>query len=105
MWLCGVLALQLIVLYVRVYVYKCRCLQDNKHKKDFSKVCKQEVDDYEHEASSDYRLNFRLSNSCKDDISALCSSVCVSDEGQVRDGVRGHGCLHWFCILPALVVH
>ncbi|KAG2498297.1 hypothetical protein HYH03_003558 [Edaphochlamys debaryana] len=63
-----------------------RCLQDKKEDADFSKECRKHVEEYEAEASSDYRLNYRLSKSCRDDISALCSSVCSAEDGQTCGG-------------------
>lgn len=62
------------------------CLQENKYQKDFSKECKEEVRAYEMEAASDYRLNYRLSKSCKTEIDKLCSTVCKAEEGQVCAG-------------------
>ena len=64
-------------------MYHLRCLQDNKYQKDFGKQCQEEIRSYEQEASTDYRLNHRLSKACKQDIEALCSGVCRASEGQV----------------------
>ncbi|GFH10065.1 uncharacterized protein HaLaN_05313 [Haematococcus lacustris] len=61
-----------------------RCLQQNKHQQGFSKACREEVQLYEQEATSDYRLNARLATACVKDISQLCPGQC-----QAQDGERG----------------
>jgi len=63
-----------------------RCLQDNKYAKDFGKECKEEVREYETEAASDYRLNFRLDKACSADVEALCKTACNREEGQICGG-------------------
>lgn len=45
------------------------------------------MQEYEAQASSDYRLNYRLAKACKADIGDLCSDVCSSDDGTVSSGV------------------
>ncbi|GFR46876.1 hypothetical protein Agub_g8517 [Astrephomene gubernaculifera] len=63
-----------------------RCLQDNKDESDFGKECRKQVEQYEQEAASDYRLNHRLNKACADDISLLCSSVCSAEGGSPCGG-------------------
>ena len=63
------------------------CLQENKSKKDFGESCRQEVASYEHRASKDYRLNYRLRTACKADMSELCKDACAQDD-EVRRRAR-----------------
>ncbi len=57
--------------------------QDHKDDADFGKECRSQVQEYEAQATSDYRLNYRLSKACKADIGDLCGDVCNSDDGTV----------------------
>ncbi|EFJ50973.1 hypothetical protein VOLCADRAFT_103617 [Volvox carteri f. nagariensis] len=63
-----------------------RCLQDNKADPDFGVECRKQVQQYENEVSTDYRLNYRLKKECRDDIDSLCSSVCTADDGTICGG-------------------
>lgn len=63
-----------------------RCLQEHKDDPDFGKECRSQVQEYEAQASSDYRLNYRLAKACKADIGDLCSDVCSSDDGTMCGG-------------------
>ncbi|KAL6765625.1 hypothetical protein V8C86DRAFT_2455787 [Haematococcus lacustris] len=63
-----------------------RCLQQNKHQQGFSKACREEVQLYEQEATSDYRLNARLATACVKDISQLCPGQCQAQDGEVCGG-------------------
>ncbi|KAG2445817.1 hypothetical protein HXX76_000421 [Chlamydomonas incerta] len=63
-----------------------RCLQDHKEDTDFGRECKKEIESFEHESATDYRLNYRLSKSCRDDIAALCASVCAAEDGSTCGG-------------------
>jgi hypothetical protein len=42
-----------------------------------------QVRQYEMEAASDYRLNYRLFKACKGEVDRLCPGSCKSEEGQV----------------------
>eukprot|EP00798_Chlamydomonas_sp_ICE-L_P019976 gene19976-26687_t len=44
--------------------------------KDFSKGCKKEVQHYEQNTATDYRLNYRLHSACKSDVQNLCPQAC-----------------------------
>ncbi|PNH09949.1 Golgi apparatus protein 1 [Tetrabaena socialis] len=63
-----------------------RCLQDHQEETDFSKDCKKQVEQYELEATSDYRLNFRLSKACQEEIQSLCGSTCAAEGGSTCGG-------------------
>eukprot|EP00879_Flechtneria_rotunda_P002629 GHRR01002831.1.p1 GENE.GHRR01002831.1~~GHRR01002831.1.p1 ORF type:complete len:772 (+),score=213.92 GHRR01002831.1:193-2316(+) len=63
-----------------------RCLQEKKGQQDFGKPCRKEVLEYEQSSSQDYRLNFRLKKSCKQDIEKLCKDSCHPDQAQVCAG-------------------
>ncbi|KAL6765630.1 hypothetical protein V8C86DRAFT_2455912 [Haematococcus lacustris] len=63
-----------------------RCLQQNKHQQVFSKACREEVQLFEQEATSDYRLNARLATACVKDISQLCPGQCQAQDGEVCGG-------------------
>ncbi|KXZ55868.1 hypothetical protein GPECTOR_2g1419 [Gonium pectorale] len=63
-----------------------RCLQDKKDDPDFGKECRKQVLAYEKEAASDYRLNYRLNKSCKEDINKLCENVCAVGDGSTCGG-------------------
>ncbi|GIL70396.1 hypothetical protein Vretimale_3583 [Volvox reticuliferus] len=63
-----------------------RCLQDNKDDQDFGAECRRQVELYENEAATDYRLNYRLRKECRDDIELLCSSVCATEDGATCGG-------------------
>lgn len=58
-----------------------------------------QVKEYELEASSDYRFNYRLAKSCKDDIESLCSGVCRVEDGQVCYRQHTLVLLHYRCFL------
>ena len=45
-----------------------------------------QVRQYEVEAASDYRLNYRLAKACKADQAALCAGTCSAQDGQVCGG-------------------
>jgi len=51
------------------------------------KECKTEVERVMNEKAKDYRLNYRLSHACEQDIPRLCSSVCSSAPGQACGGM------------------
>ncbi len=68
----------------------CRCLQDKKYAKDFSKSCRDEVQSYENEISKDYRLNYRLRTACQKDIQDMCGSICTSNDGQASSVSRAN---------------
>lgn len=42
------------------------------------------MQEYETDAASDYRLNFRLQKACAEDVESLCKDACTREEGQVR---------------------
>lgn len=63
-----------------------RCLQEKKRSKGFGEACRIEVIKYENTISKDYRLNFRLAKSCKQDIDAICSGICTDMDGSVCGG-------------------
>ena len=42
-----------------------------------------QVRQYEVEASSDYRFNYKLLKACKEDVNSLCALACDADQGKV----------------------
>eukprot|EP01023_Acetabularia_acetabulum_P062960 TRINITY_DN783_c0_g2_i1.p1 TRINITY_DN783_c0_g2~~TRINITY_DN783_c0_g2_i1.p1 ORF type:complete len:858 (-),score=205.30 TRINITY_DN783_c0_g2_i1:1114-3687(-) len=59
-----------------------RCLQENMDKQGFGQECRDEVKNDVARASTDYRLNYRLYNACKQDKENLCSGECQSENDQ-----------------------
>lgn len=57
-----------------------RCLQDNLKADNFTKGCQAEVQKYEQTASTDYRLNFRLTQACDQVLKEVCTEVCMEEE-------------------------
>jgi Golgi apparatus protein 1 len=64
-----------------------RCLQDTcSQPHACGAQCLAEVKEFEAEASSDYRFNYRLAKACKEDVEALCKDACDLAQGQVCGG-------------------
>lgn len=57
-----------------------RCLQDNLKADNFTQSCKAEVQRYEQTASTDYRLNYRLTQACGEVLKEMCINVCPDEE-------------------------
>jgi hypothetical protein len=60
-----------------------RCLQTHKAQPNFGRLCAREVRFYEEQAATDYRLNHRLTMSCRADIEATCKTACDDSSTQV----------------------
>jgi hypothetical protein len=52
-----------------------------------SKECKTEVERVMNEKAKDYRLNYRLTHACEQDIPRLCDNVCSTIPGQICGGL------------------
>lgn len=78
-----------IVTFAFPITLPCRCLQDNKAKKNFGKACQKEVASYEQETAKDFRLNYRLSAVCRNDMKQLCAEACSIEQGELIDVCGG----------------
>ncbi len=58
--------------------------QDSKDKADFGKECRKEVSEYEKEAASDYRLNYRLAKNCEAQLRGLRRSCGTARKTGLR---------------------
>jgi len=56
----------------------CRCLETaaEEHDESFTSDCREAVAKFEEMESSDYRLNFRLAEACKQEVPKLCPNAC-----------------------------
>lgn len=64
-----------------------RCLEQKTEDPDMSKECKAEVVRVMNEKAKDYRLNYRLTHACEQDIPRLCDNVCSTIPGQICGGL------------------
>ncbi|KAF5838865.1 hypothetical protein DUNSADRAFT_2034 [Dunaliella salina] len=64
-----------------------RCLEEKTEDPDMSKECKSEVERVMNEKAKDYRLNYRLTHACEQDIPRLCDNVCSTIPGMVCGGL------------------
>jgi len=67
-----------------------RCLEEKTEDPDMSKECKTEVVRVMNEKAKDYRLNYRLTHACEQDIPRLCDNVCSTVPGMICGGLVLH---------------